>query len=227
MFDPERMLGQMLSGALGGALGGRSRRHGAFGGSKAAVGIGLLGVAMAAWEHYSAQQKSAAPAAPAPSAPPPQPLAQMPATAAPPPPPPPAPAPAPSGAGAETRPIPMLDLRRQQALLLMRTMIAAAAADGAIDDDEQRAILQRAEALGDDAEALDFLRRELAAPSTLEQLVAQTPRSMAEEVYAAALVAISIDTDQERAWLARFAEGLALDAGRVTSLNEQYASNPT
>ncbi|MCB1553731.1 MAG: DUF533 domain-containing protein [Xanthomonadales bacterium] len=213
MFDPERMLGQMLSGALGGALGGGGRRRGAFGGSKAVVGVGLLGVAMAAWEHYSAQQK-AAPAVSSPP-PPPQSLAQPPASAPPPP-------PAASGS-AETRPIPMLDLRRQQALLLMRTMIAAAAADGTIDDAEQRAITQRAEALGDDAEALDFLRRELAAPSKVEQLVAQAPRSMADEVYAAALAAVSVDTERERAWLVALADGLGLDAARVAALHEQFA----
>ena len=105
----------------------------------------------------------------------------------------------------------------------IRTMIAAAAADGTIDDAEQRAITQRAEALGDDAEALDFLRRELAAPSKVEQLVAQAPRSMADEVYAAALAAVSVDTERERAWLVALADGLGLDAARVAALHEQFA----
>jgi hypothetical protein len=68
MFDPERLLKQMLSGALGGALGGERGRKkyksrggmsGALGGlgsgGKAALGLGALGVAMAAWEHYKGQ----------------------------------------------------------------------------------------------------------------------------------------------------------------------------
>ena len=65
MFDPERLLGQMIGGALGGAFGGRGgRRNSAFRtgdlAGKAQLGIGLLGIAMAAWEHY---QQPRAPAA--------------------------------------------------------------------------------------------------------------------------------------------------------------------
>ncbi|MCI1728700.1 MAG: hypothetical protein LKM32_04635 [Chiayiivirga sp.] len=62
--------GQMLGGGLGDAFGGKrgKKRRGAWGGglstgAKAQLGVGLLGIAMAAWEHYS--QKSA-PAAGAP-----------------------------------------------------------------------------------------------------------------------------------------------------------------
>ena len=66
MFNAERLLGQLMGQALGGQLGGgRKRRKQSFGlpglsgGGKAALGLGLLGVAMAAYEHY--QQKPAAP----------------------------------------------------------------------------------------------------------------------------------------------------------------------
>ena len=66
MFNPERMLGQLMGQAMGGQLGGRKKkRKKGFGlpsGSQAAVGLGLLGVAMAAYEHYS--QKNSTPAAP-------------------------------------------------------------------------------------------------------------------------------------------------------------------
>lgn len=207
MLDPERLLGQMLSGALGGALGGKShkrhaKRSGGLGGllgsnpaAKAQLGIGLLGVAMAAWEHYSSQPKREAAS-----------LASVPSSlpAAPPPPP---PAALPVDA---TRPAPMLDMRRQQAVLLIRAMIAAAAADGAIDDAERAAILDRARSIGDDTESLDFLRAELGAPLDAEQLVAQTPRSLSNEVYAAAALAITIDTEAERAWLDRLALRLGI-----------------
>lgn len=216
MFDPERLLGQMLGGALGGSIGGRSRRrHGGglgqvlSGGAKAQLGLGLLGVAMAAWEHYSAQrpgQPSAPPAAvPA--------LGAQPSVPPPPPPPPPA--------AAATRALPVMDAPRQNALLLVRAMIAAAAADGAIDADERAAIVERARAAGDDADTVQYLHYELAAPLTIEQLVAQTPRSLAADAYAAALLAIDIDTEQERQWLQALAAGLQLPAEQVAQVHRE------
>src|SRR5690606_15392079 len=82
MLDPERLLGQMLSGALGGALGGKRRARqtslgggiggllGGGGAARAQLGIGLLGIAVAAWEHYASQPKAAGPdGAPAAAAP--------------------------------------------------------------------------------------------------------------------------------------------------------------
>jgi uncharacterized membrane protein YebE (DUF533 family) len=226
MFDPERLLGQMVSGALGGALGGKSAKRRSSSGmgsllggnaiNKAQVGIGLLGVAMAAWEHYGSQAKApAAPAAPPPGSPPP-----MPATAVPPPPPGPAAA-APAAAAEATRAAPILDVRRQQAVLLIRAMIAAAAADGLIDADERAGILDRARNLGDDAETLQFLQAELDAPVEVAELVAQTPRSLSREVYAAALLAIELDTPQERAWMDGLAQRLGILPEHRSELHRQ------
>lgn len=222
MFDPERLLGQMVSGALGGALGGKSakRRRGGGMGSllggaglgKAQVGIGLLGVAMAAWEHYGNQKKDSGGSSGQPTvAPPPMPL-----TSAPPPPP-----PASSGGAGATRSLPILDVRRQQAVLLIRSMIAAAAADGLIDDGERAGILDRARKLGDDAETLGFLQAELDAPVEIGELVAQTPRSLSREVYAAALLAIELDTPQERAWMDDLAVRLGIEPAARVELHRQ------
>lgn len=227
MFDAERLLGQLVNGALGGSLGGRidrKRRHSrehsrgdALGGllsgagiNKAQVGLGLLGVAMAAWEHYSQNGKSASPAPAANAAP----------AAAPMMPPPPPPPPAGFDTGA-TRAAPLLDLRRQQAMLLIRTMIAACAADGRIDEDERAGVLDRARSLGDDAETLQFLQAELANPVSAGELVAQTPRSLAAEVYAAAALAIEIDTEHERQWLDGLAHGLGLSPQARAELHQQ------
>ena len=64
MFHPERLLGQLLQSGLSGGL-GRSRRKrggsmlgGLSTGTKAQIGMGLLGVAMAAYEHYTKQSLS-------------------------------------------------------------------------------------------------------------------------------------------------------------------------
>ncbi len=227
MFDPERLLKQMLGGALGGTLGGdRGRKkyksHGGMGGglsgalgglstgNKAALGLGALGVAMAAWEHYKGQ--SASTAQPMPAA---QPLPAM----SPPPPPPPPPAPAamltPSSAPKALVP---------EALLVIRSMIAAAAADGLIDGNEREAILGRAQDAGLHADDLAALRQELAQPLSMPELLAQTPAHLAAEVYAAALITISVDTEAERRWMQRLAEGLKLDDSQRAELDAQFAS---
>ena len=48
-MDAERLLGSLLTGGL---------RRGTRGVNKAALAIGAIGVAMAAWEHYQQQQRS-------------------------------------------------------------------------------------------------------------------------------------------------------------------------
>ncbi len=219
MFDPERLLKQMLGGALGGALGGGKGRKkhargglgGALGGlstgNKAALGLGALGVAMAAWDHYKGQSNAATPS-PTPVAPP---LSSFP------PPPPPA-------SPALAAPAPMASTQRvPEALLAIRSMIAAAAADGLIDGNEREVILDRAQSAGLDPDDLAALRSELAQPLSMPELLAQTPAHLAAEVYAAALITISVDTEAERRWMQRLAEGLKLDDAQRAELDAQFA----
>ncbi len=59
MFDAQKLLGQVLREAAGGGLGGsrrQKRRSGSLtglpGGLEAKVGMGLLGLAIAAYEHF-------------------------------------------------------------------------------------------------------------------------------------------------------------------------------
>lgn len=227
MFNAERLLGQVMGQALGGQLGGGKRHKkkkqafglpglgglgglgggtGGFGGGmggglgglsggKAAVGLGLLGVALAAYEHYSKKPGAGMPqpmAGPGAAVPPPPPQGM----AATPPPPPPAADPA---------------LRTEQAMHLLRAMITAAYADGLMDPDEREALVDRARAAGLDPEEIEALEAEIRAPFTLEQLVVRTPRTLRAETYAAALVAITADTPEERAFLDRLAGELGLD----------------
>lgn len=215
MFNPERLLGQVLGDALGGQLGGGKRKRsrgglggllgGMSGGSKATLGLGLLGVAVAAYQHYSSQSGGFAAGAHggmgSPAVPPPPPTGG--AT----PPPPPAPAAAASPA------------RTQEAMHLLRTMITAAHADGLIDEAERTGILDRARAAGLDPEELQALDAEIRAPFTLEQLVVRTPPAQRDEVYAAALLAITADTAQERDFLDRLAAGLGLGAGERAGIH--------
>lgn len=204
MFDAERLLGQMLGGSLGDAFGGKRgrKKRSAWGGAglatKAQVGVGLLGLAMAAWEHYS-QQRGAATGAGMPAGVPPRPAG----LAATPPPPPPAAPPPPA--------MPRPDEHQQAMVLLIRAMIAGANADGHIDDDERANILARARDAGLDAESLSFLEAEIARPATLQQVIANATPELAGDTYAAAAMAISVDTDAERRWLDALALGIGLD----------------
>jgi uncharacterized membrane protein YebE (DUF533 family) len=211
MFDPERLLGQMIGGALGGAFGGRrGRRTSGFStgdiAGKAQLGVGLLGIAMAAWEHYSAQRPGAGPAAGSTPPPPPrQSATSASGIASPPPPPPPPPA----------------DPRVRDMTLMVQAMIAAAAADGRIDDEERNGVLARAESAGLSASTRAFLQRELESPSGVEAIVAAARPEIAGDLYAASAFAISIDTDAERAYLDRLAAGLGLSPQARATIHQQ------
>jgi uncharacterized membrane protein YebE (DUF533 family) len=103
---------------------------------------------------------------------------------------------------------------------LVRAMIAAAKADGRIDPDEQQAIFKRLEAMPLSAEEKAFVFDQLHAPLDIDAIVrrADTPEHAAE-IYAASLVAITADTDAERAYLADLANRLRLPAGLVTEIH--------
>jgi len=221
MFNPEQLLKQMVGGALGGAFGGK-RKTGrgigggglgaALGGNKAALGLGLLGVAIAAYDHYAKSNPSAPAAATTPPPTPVPPAARLTPSPAPPPPPP------PSAANAPTRAQPMLDLHKQEAALMVRAMIAAASADGSIDAEERARIVERARQAGDDADTLAYLEAEMARPATRDELVAQTPRSLAEAVFAASVLGMTPDTDIERDYLGGLASQLGISPARSAEI---------
>ena len=211
MLNPDKILGVLLRGS--------SRRSGMFGKLGAgSVGLGLLGVAMEAAEHYmnkaKTPQSAARPPSPpggAPSTPPPQPPGAAPTpppapgghAAAPPSPPDPGPAPA-EGPGA--------------AVLLIRAMIAAANADGMIDEDERGRILDKLKAVELTPEENAFIVQELLSPCVLDTIVraVETPE-MAKQIYTVSLMAIEVDTDAERKYITALADRLGLDA---TTLDE-------
>lgn len=221
MFDAEKLLGGLLSQGLRGAGGSAARL-----GGKAAVGMGLLGVAIAAYEHY-AQGRQAVPGAAAGGPPPPPGGAPTPPRAgnAPPPPPPPGrvapPAPPP---GTRPPPPPVRPAVGEEAALLVRAMIGAAAADGVIDAGERSRILARFGSHALSGEERAFLEREFAAPASPEQLGAGVGerRELAETLYLTAALAVEVDTEAERAWFRRLATALGLGPAEV----ERILSRP-
>jgi uncharacterized membrane protein YebE (DUF533 family) len=222
MFDVERLLGQMLAGGIGSKRRSRSEAFGIPGVSKAQLGVGVIGLALAAWDHYQSRQGQAAaatgggvPAAPPP--PPPPPLSMPAPTALPS-----APATAPQAAAP-----PSEDRQRAaDATHLIRAMIAAAHADGLIDAEERAQILERALEAGLDAATREFLKAELRQPASLEQIVAATAPHLKLETYAAALIAIRVDTEAERAWLDRLAQALGLDAAARGEVHRRLGVQP-
>jgi uncharacterized membrane protein YebE (DUF533 family) len=199
MLDAERLLGNLLTGTLSRALGGRGSRLFRTGsiGTNAEIGVGLLGVAMAAWEHYSQQQAPAA----AGSRPPPPP----PASGPPPPPPPSA-----------------TSDRNADAVVLIRAMIAAAQCDGRLDDDERARILAATDGLSQTERT--FVEHELSAPQSIEQIAFASRPAIAADVYAAAAHAIVADSDAEQLWLARLGDALGLDASARRAIEQRLAA---
>jgi len=214
MFDAERVLGSLLSNVtgskgniLGGILGGKNA-------NKAAIGMGVVGLAIAAYEHYSnSQGQPSRQSTPAPSnaqvssAPPPPPVSSS-TSAAPPPPPP------PSGSHAPAQ---------QSSLLLIQAMIAAANADGFIDDEEKNNILENLKRAGSDAEGINYFQQLLINPPGLEAIVSQVQNNeIAQQVYMVSLLTIRVDTADEQRYLDDLAMKLGLNIDQVQQLEQQF-----
>jgi uncharacterized membrane protein YebE (DUF533 family) len=113
--------------------------------------------------------------------------------------------------------------------LALSAMIGAAQADGRIDPAEMERLLGR---LGPD-EATEAERQavidETRRPVDVEALGARVSRpEVATEIYLAALMAVTVETDAERAYFRRLAAALRLDQGVVARLHRMAgAPNPT
>ena len=204
-----------------------------------ALALGALGVAIAAFEHYTKKSGDSFPVggagAPAGGTEVPPPPAETAGRVPPPPPgaagrvpPPPgaaesaspptadAPPPAPSGASD----------RQDEALLLIRARIAAANADHELDEEERARILAALDEAGCAPEERSFLESEMESPWSLGELAegATTPE-LAREVYLAALMTIEVDNQAEENWLARLATRLGLDETTVAELESLLDSS--
>ena len=179
-------------GALAGAL---------MGGGRGAMGGGLMAV-LGSLAYTALQSQGAASAT----------ARATPANAAPP------PVGSPGTAGA-VLPSSQADMQRR-ATLLVRAMIQAAKADGQVDQQEMQRIMGKLGDHGHDSEARDFVLREMRQPIDIAGLVrgVATPQEAAE-VYAASLMAIEVDTQAERDYLADLATALKLPQSVVTQVH--------
>ncbi|MCB1351301.1 MAG: tellurite resistance TerB family protein [Rhodobacteraceae bacterium] len=103
--------------------------------------------------------------------------------------------------------------------LVLMAMLGAAKADGQIDKDELAKVIGK---LGDDMtdEERQFLLSELSAPVDINAIADQVRSpAQAAEIYAASLLAIHVDSEEERRYLADLAAALGLDGATVSELH--------
>jgi uncharacterized membrane protein YebE (DUF533 family) len=105
---------------------------------------------------------------------------------------------------------------QRKAALMFRAMVQAAKADGNLDQTE----MERLASHLDGAEAKQFVEAEINRPVDIAALVqdVKTPQEAAE-VYAASIMAIDVDTDAERTYLADLAAALKLPAAAVDQVH--------
>lgn len=218
---PSGMLGQFASGLPGGLAGGAAagglvglmlgnKKARKLGGKVLTYG-GLAAAAGLAYKAYSDYRKRS-------DAPQPQQPASAPPQAA--------PAPPPALPEAAFDPAAAQDARGGDLrLLLLRAMISAAKADGHIDAAEHKFIWEQIESLSLAADEKAFLFDQVAAPAD-PIAIAQEARDEAQssEIYLVSLLAVDIDTQEERRYLERLADALRLPGPLRAELEQQAAA---
>ena len=105
--------------------------------------------------------------------------------------------------------------------LILKAMISAAKADGAIDQAEMEKIIGRLADGSVTAEEKQFVMDEMRAPLDVDALAAQANSpAKAAEVYAASLLAIDLDSEQEKRYLGELSKALRLDRNTVARLHQ-------
>ena len=113
---------------------------------------------------------------------------------------------------------------QRKARLMFRAMIQACKADGKIDDAEAARLTDHLAEAGDEAEARSFVDAEIRRPVDVAGLAREVKNpAEAAEIYGASIMAIDVDSQAEKAYLATLAGTLGLQpeviAQMHTSLN--------
>ena len=105
--------------------------------------------------------------------------------------------------------------------LIIRGMINAAKADGKVGAEEIVRIVGRLKEAGMGGDTEAWMMKELRQPLDLDAFAAAIPnQEVAAQVYAASLLAIEVDTPQERTYLSELARNTGLDASVVQSIQQ-------
>ena len=110
--------------------------------------------------------------------------------------------------------------KRSKAIL--KAMIAAAKADGHIDLQERNIISQHAEQLGLDPSVAKFIKNELVTSLDVNDIAADADSpEAAAELYLVSRMALNLDNDSEREYLAQLSKALGLEQGLIDELEQQ------
>lgn len=101
-------------------------------------------------------------------------------------------------------------INEANAKLMIRAMIMAAKADGEIDAEERARIMDHLSDASD--EEIAFVEAALDAPLDVSALAQETGATMREQIYSTSLMAITVDTPAEQAYLAQLGTALGLSA---------------
>jgi len=105
--------------------------------------------------------------------------------------------------------------------LVLKAMISAAKADGQIDQAEMQKIIGKISTDSVTPEEKQFVLDQMAQPVDVAALAAEARNpAQAAQVYAASILAIDADSDQEKAYLADLARALELPREAVAQLHE-------
>jgi len=108
-------------------------------------------------------------------------------------------------------------MAEENARLMIRAMIQAAKSDGEIDPAEQEAILGHLEGASD--EEIAYVQSELNAPVDVGALAKDTGDAAKAQVYSAALMTITVNTDAEKQYLAALASALGLETAKIRDIH--------
>jgi len=115
------------------------------------------------------------------------------------------------------------ELEQASGLVLM-AMINATKSDGQIDENELNRIAGKFNETGLDDEDRNYLMAQLQKPMETEKLIAAAKGQpeLAAQIYGASLLAIEVDTQAEKNYLAKLATELGLSPQVVRRINEQF-----
>jgi uncharacterized membrane protein YebE (DUF533 family) len=113
--------------------------------------------------------------------------------------------------------------------LVLKAMINAAKADGRVEQSEIQRILGRVQESGADAQALEFLAAELKKPMETAVLVeaARGKLELAAQLYSASLLAIEVDTPEEKQYLQELASALGLEPEVTQRIHQELGLPPS
>lgn len=126
-----------------------------------------------------------------------------------------------------TQPTPQQQAK--DAEIILTAMIDAAKSDGQVDAQELNRITANLQSSGAGQEGLNYVLKKLNGPMETAKIVSAVKNrpDLAAQVYSASLMAIEVDTDAERQYLAKLARSMGLTADVVKNIEQLTGTNNT